>query len=305
MKKNYKQPSLTASLVGIFSVFAIHSVSPFNKLAGKIVAASCGFGMHGSADEFSTCTTQINCNGVVINKTGRSQCGGVCAPTDTSCPSCPNGAVNSPSCNQCPSGLFFVNNVCVQGCSNGAINPTQCNICPSGSNMTNNQCVCNNGASIQSNCSACPSGQNMINGVCGTGCSVVNACNQTVQGVVRNGVCSVNANSPEVNNSCIQTFNITSSSIQPGGNTEFSWNFPAMPGVGRNCGFVDLSTPNSPRPIPGLQNLDAATDKLRINNIQRTTRFCLVCKFYDIKTNQSRGEASAHQWVRVIRVGEN
>lgn len=331
--------------------FAIHSISPYNKFAGKTVAASCGFRVHGSADEFTACTTQVSCNGVTETRTGRSLCGGVCQATIGCCPAgqipnaagtacvagCTNGATNYPTCNQCPTGSSMISgqctctngatnvaggcNICpsgtnmingVCGCANGATNPTQCNICPSGTNMLNGQCTCSNGASAISGCTACPVGQSLVNGVCGIPCSVSNACGQSVQGRKENGICNTDNGSTNqygyenINSSCIQTFNITSSSVYPNGSTEFAWTFPTLPaGVGRRCGFVDLSNPNNPTPIPGLQNLDSTVDRVRIQNIQRTTNFCLVCSYYDIATNQSRGDAAAHQWVRVIRVGEN
>jgi hypothetical protein len=57
-------------------------------------------------------------------------------------------------------------------------------------------------------------------------------------------------------------------------------------------------------PIPGLQNLNTDIDRIRINNIQRNTEFCLVCRF---TTNDGTPQppAANHQWVRVIRIGEN
>jgi hypothetical protein len=330
--------------------FSIHSISPFNFKTGKIVAASCAFTGSGflsngttgvgtgvgHADEYTACTTQINCNGIMVPKTGTSQCGGVCNPVDTNCPACPNGANNPPSCTTCPAGTNMVNgnctcsngatnptsgcNICpnnaqmingVCGCSNGATNPPSCNVCPAGTNMVNGNCTCSNGASALSGCTQCPNGQSLVNGQCVTPCNSTNACGQTIQGSIQNGQCVTSGNTNQygyndVNSSCIQTFNITTSSVYPNGSTEFSWTFPQLPaGVGRRCGFIDLSNPNSPKPIPGLQNLDSTTDRVRIQNIQRTTNFCLVCQFFDIATNRSRGEASAHNWVRVIRVGEN
>jgi hypothetical protein len=201
-------------------------------------------------------------------------------------------------------------------CANGAGDYPTCLACASGYVMTSaGICVvppCTNGAYNPPICDACPVGQSLVNGICGIPCSISNACGQSVQGRQENGICNTDNGSTNqygyenINSSCIQTFNVTSSSIYPNGSTEFNWSFPQLPaGIGRRCGFVDLSNPNTPTPVAGLQNLDASVDKVRIQNIQRTTNFCLVCSFYDTATNRSRGEAAAHNWVRVIRVGEN
>lgn len=232
-------------------------------------------------------------------------------PTCTTCPagksmvsgqcSCNNGATGD-QCNICPSGLAMENNICV--CQNGANNPTACNQCPLGSNMVSGQCVCSNGATPQSNCSQCPSGKVMSAGSCVDGCSLTNVCGKTSQGVIINGVCSA-ADGSNINNSCITTFTVPNTSVNPNGSVEFTWKIADLvPNVKQTCGFYDYTTP-TPRPIPGLQNLDTAQDKARISNIQTTTRFCLVCQFYNSTTNASLGDAIAHQWIRVIRVGEN
>jgi hypothetical protein len=197
----------------------------------------------------------------------------------------------------------MVNNIC--GCANGATNPTQCNVCPAGSNMLNGQCNCSNGMTPQSGCSQCPSGMIMDNNICVQGCSLTNICNQQVQGVLRNGICSVSNNvNNNINNSCIN-FSVNTSNVNPNGSADFSWKIQGLnSNVGSRCGFVDLTTP-TPRPIPGLQNLDAAVDRVRISNIQTTTRFCLVCKFYNMIDQANLGDAVLHQWVRVIKIGEN
>lgn len=290
---------------------------------GKAIAASCGFTLHGSPDEFTSCNYTCP-NSVVV--TGVSQCGGACGlPSGQTCPSCTNGATNppvcdtcatgstmqsgqcvcnngatnAPSCSNCGAGMTLRNNLCV--CANGATNPTQCNTCPSGSTMQSGQCVCANGGSPQSSCLECNTGDVMYQGQCKPGCSLTNVCGQTSQGVLINGVCST-ANGTNINNSCITTFTASSDSVNPNGSVEFSWKIPNLPAnITPNCGFVDLTTP-TPRPIPGLQNLNPTTDRVRINNIQTTTRFCLICQF--TKNNTSLGEAVVHQWVRVIRIGE-
>ncbi len=214
---------------------------------------------------------------------------------------CGNGASNPGACNMCPAGTSLVNNIC--SCTNGATNPTQCNMCPVGSNMVNNQCVCSNGATPQSSCLACPSGKIMHNNICEDSCSMTNVCGQNVQGVMINGKCSTVDNS-NANASCITTFNVSSDNVAPNGSVEFIWKIAQVPGIGSRCGFVDLTTP-TPRPIPGLQNLDSNTDRIRINNIQTTTRFCLVCQFYTLVDNATLGDAVVHQWIRVIRIGES
>lgn len=131
-----------------------------------------------------------------------------------------------------------------------------------------------------------------------------NACGQTTQVNSTNGVCPSVINTADANNTCITSFNVTTNSVNPNGSVEFSWTLPTTPNVGSRCGFVDLTTPTA-RPIPGLQNLDPTIDRARITNIQTTTRFCLICQFFNTTTNANLGEAIAHQWIRVIRVGEN
>ena len=198
----------------------------------------------------------------------------------------------------------YVNFVYSSICTNGAIDPGSCRVCSSGASMQNTQCVCNNGATTESSCSSCAQGYTFDNNQCVPSCSLTNVCNQTSQGVLRNGVCTTPSGG-NINNSCITTFNSSSGSVNPNGSVEFKWSItPLPPNVGSRCGFVDLTTP-TPRPIPGLQNLDPNQDRARISNIQATTRFCLICQFYNLLNNSILGNAAAHQWVRVIRVGEN
>ncbi len=242
--------------------------------------------------------------------------------------SCPNGASNPPDCNTCPSGSNMTNGQCI--CTNGASNPPSCNTCsstnscmnnnicqccngasdnptcvqcPAGSVLRNGQCVCPNGASNPPVCDTCPSGKVMYNGSCTDSCTLTNVCGQTSQGVMLNGTC-VAGDGTNINNSCIKIFTTSTDKVNPNGSVDFSWRIlPLRQGVRQNCGFVDLTTP-TPRPIPGLQNLDPNLDRTRISNIQTTTRFCLVCQFFNTSNNSSLGDAVAHQWVRVIRVGE-
>jgi SdrD B-like domain len=89
---------------------------------------------------------------------------------------CTNGAINPPSCNQCPSGLQLVNNVCLPICPsgvsrdiknncticiNGAANPSSgCNACPLGYQFNGSSCtvipvVCNNGFELVSGVCKC------------------------------------------------------------------------------------------------------------------------------------------------------
>lgn len=236
--------------------------------------------------------------------------GAVNAPTCNSCASgstykgsqcvCNNGASNAPVCNQCGDGLTMSNNLCQ--CTNGANNPPSCNQCPAGSNMTNGQCVCGNGAVPQSNCTQCPADYTMFNNKCVPGCSITNVCGQKAQGVMINGTCSMPDGS-NANNTCIQNFTFSSDSVNPNGSVDFSWSIVSAPNVSSRCGFVDLTTP-IPRPIPGLQNLDPSVDTARISSIQTTTRFCLICQFYSLLNNATLGNAAVHQWVRVVRIGE-
>ena len=216
-------------------------------------------------------------------------------------PTCPNGAINPPSCTQCPSGATMQNNQCV--CGNGGTIASQCNSCPTGQTMNNGVCGCGNGAINLPACNICAQGSKMINGQCQT-CTLTNVCGQTSQGEWQGESC-VAPTDRNINNSCITTFNASNNSVNPNGSVEFSWTIANLQsGIGKRCGFVDLTTP-TPRPIPGLQNLDPNQDRARINNVQATTRFCLICQFYNLLNNSSLGNAAAHQWIRVIRVGEN
>jgi hypothetical protein len=174
--------------------------------------------------------------------------------------------------------------------------------------MVDGQCSCNNEADVFQQCNACKNGQVFNNnGKCVDGCSTTNACGQNIQGFMNNGVCEL-ATGPGVNpnNSCILNFDVTTNTVNPNGSVEFSWTLANLPSNIRSvCGFVDLTTP-TPRPIPGLQNLSPETDRVRINNVQATTRFCLVCQFYNLLNNNALlGEGVKHQWVRVIKVNEN
>ena len=61
--------------------FNLSSVSQLGITYGKVVAASCGYAIHGSGDENSSCSN-INCGGIIISSPGISQCGGACQPYD-------------------------------------------------------------------------------------------------------------------------------------------------------------------------------------------------------------------------------
>jgi len=197
----------------------------------------------------------------------------------------------------------MVNNRCEVTCTNGATNPPACNTCPTGASMSNGACACLGGQTIASQCTACPSGQIMDQGSCREGCSVTNVCGQVINGTMSNGTCTAGSGE-NINNRCITTFNVSADNINPNGFVDFSWKMADLPGgVGSRCGFVDLTTP-TPRPIPGLQNLDPTRDSARISNVQTTTRFCLVCQFYSLLNSNVLGDAVQHQWVRVIRIGE-
>jgi hypothetical protein len=305
IKENLQNKSVSKEI-------SLHSTSLFSTLKSKVTAASCGFTIHGSPDEFTQCATEINCNGVMISKTGRSQCGGACAPLDTLCPTCNNGATNAPSCNICPSGLNMVGGICTAPCTNGATNPGVCNVCPNGLALISGQCAvtcstnnpCNPGQSVQGimlNGSCNPI--NPINNIVYPACKLINACGQEFSGFTcPNNGCQP-SNTGNIDNSCISSFTLSSPSISPNGAVTFNWSFaPLKSGITRKCGFVDLSTP-TPRPIPGLQDLSPTQDSVRITNVQRSTQFCLVCKFFGATIGTR--EAAVHQWVRVIRTGEN
>lgn len=366
----------------------IHSISYFSKFKTKSIAASCGFTLHGSADEYTSCSYTCP-DGSTIS--GVSQCGGTCGPmaselaatcTDQqqygcgaySCPAgynlvdkigngtwvcklastgntCPSGGgstckpmfddqvypctgggpgnvtvradytcsgdvgtwgpynVISNTCtgNSCTNGATNYPTCDNNNCTNGATNPPSCTTCPSGGSMIGGQCACSNGATLSSQCTQCPSGQAFNNaGQCSSQCEVTNACGQTFVGIMNGSKCETSKSEAELNASCIADFNVTTNTVNPNGSVEFSWSLADLPnGISSRCGFVDLTTP-TPRPIPGLQNLSPETDRIRINNVQATTRFCLVCQFYNLlKGNTLIGEAARHQWVRVIKVGEN
>lgn len=169
------------------------------------------------------------------------------------------------------------------------------------------KCVCANNADIKTLCGQCTTGNTMVDGTCYTSCTKTNVCGQNLKGGIINGSCTLqnHVSDADMNNSCISSFNISADNVNPNGSVEFSWTLITPPAnVGRKCGFVDLTTP-TPRPIPGLQNLDPNLDRTRISNVQSTTRFCLVCQFYSLLDNSVLGTAQQHQWIRVLRVGEN
>jgi len=299
---NLSQPSISPELTSI-------KTSPYGKGNARAIAASCGFDHRGAPpaqtdpNENMPCTTTITCNGTSVTKTGTSYCGGTCIPTDYNCPdvpACTNGAINAPSCDLCPAGRAMFGGNCEPVCSNGATNAPTCNICPGGQQMING--ICTNACISTDACGVSKTGYINSSGQCVVAqaptCSAVNACGQTTTGYQCASGCTATAN----NNQCITDWKVSSNSINPNGSVEFSWKTP--PNVGSRCGFVDLTTPTS-RAIPGLQNLDPTVDRVRITNIQTTTRFCLVCQFYNLTTGINIGEAQAHQWIRVIRIGES
>lgn len=262
---------------------------------GVLVSRSC---QNGRVNTF----TLNRCTNGAKNPPTCNSCSSGSTWNGSSC-SCNNKATDAPGCTICPAGLSMYNNLCV--CANGATNPNACDVCPSAAKMDGGQCICPNKATPQSNCTECKVGDIMDGGVCKTACSMTNVCGEKKQGVIENGVCSpVSDMRGSFNNSCITTFTVSGTNVNPNGSVDFSWKIlPLRTGVRSACGFVDLTTP-TPRPIPGLQNLDPNRDKARISNIQSTTRFCLVCQFYNTSNNSSLGDAVAHQWIRVVRVGE-
>lgn len=216
--------------------------------------------------------------------------------TKTSCvDQCANGATNYPTCT-CASNQTLINGVCTNNCTNGAINPGACNLCQTPQFRWNgNSCVpntCGNMIPPANYGQSCSGG--------------TNACGQnTTTGTIQcDGTCSAQTN----NNSCIQTFIPNTTSVYPNGSVEFAWKvLPGADGLKPVCGFYDRSKNNGVglgTPIPGLQNLDPDLEKLRINNIQRNTEFCLVCVYAPV-SGTPQAPAALHQWVRVIRIGEN
>lgn len=303
-----QNPSLGFTGNNISPEISLLSLSPLGKIAGKIAAASCGFSNAGhDPNDYTACSTTIVCNGVAVTKTGKNLCGGGCTPDDSNCPACPNGATNPPACNTFP------------GCPNGAINPPTCTQCSPEQGMCGGICRVESQILPTQVCTSCPVGMSLIDGHCERTCSngatnypacdnlscpTRNICGQTIPGTLVNGTCTPNAADP--NASCIIDFKSTTQpTVNPNGSIEFTWKIPNTPGYKSLCGFVDLTTP-TPRPIPGLQNLDSSVDRIRISNIQSTTRFCLVCQFYKLTDPLvSLGNTAVHQWVRVIRIGEN
>jgi hypothetical protein len=210
----------------------VHTVSNFSNFKTKAVAASCAYSPApgdggalytpyfffetsvayaqsliigsgvGHNDEFTSCTTQINCSGNLVSKAGTSQCGGICQPVDNVCPVCTNGATNYPLCNNqcvlqgsqtqylsCPSGqsgqitqtrnhscpsdtwstwTTTANTCQYNACTNGATNPPTCTTCPTGQSLVAGQCVnnCTNGATNPTACNSCPSGYIYNSGQC-------------------------------------------------------------------------------------------------------------------------------------------
>ena len=266
---------------------------------GNWLVLSCNNGVTATV----TSTKPKTCQNGADNPPTCDHCASGSSMTNNQC-ICSNGASNPPACDTCPAGASMYKDLCV--CANGATDMPSCSICPAGATMENNQCICSNDASPQSGCNECPAGKAMSGGKCYDACDLTNVCGQNIQGVQKNGTCSTTDDS-DPNSSCITNFKWDTESVNPNGSVEFSWKLAEdIPtSIGSKCGFVDLTVPSSPRPIPGLQDLDPKRDRARISNIQVTTRFCLVCQFYNLVNNASLGNAAVHQWIRVIKVGEN
>lgn len=163
--------------------------------------------------------------------------------------------------------------------------------------------ACSNGATNYPGCNICPADQVLINGQCvSSSCTVKNVCNMDVTGTYSGTTCVPNDADP--NALCFKKFTFDTDTVNPNGSVKFTWTVATGTNMTSKCGFVDLTTA-TPRPIPGLQNLDPSVSSAVIDNIQATTRFCLVCQFYNTLNNDLLGQAQAHQWIRVQRVGEN
>ncbi len=263
---------------------------------GNTIAVACGNGV-------SILVTKRSCKNGAINYRTCDICIAGAAMQNGKC-KCTNGGTVASQCKICPVGLSMSNGVCA--CNNATINPPTCNQCLSAATWDGVQCTCSNGALASTNCTVCPEGKSMYNNQCLPKCSLVNVCGQASQGVLVNNICtSLSGSSTNINNSCITNFEAKNPSVNPNGSVEFKWSLANLPSnVGSRCGFVDLTTP-TPRPIPGLQNLNPNQDSIKITNIQSSTRFCLICQFYSLLNNSNLGSAASHQWVRVTRVGEN
>jgi hypothetical protein len=259
----------------------------------SIINGRCTTPCSNGATNAPTCTTCPS---------GQNLYNGSCVGRCTVCPSnqtllngvctnrCPNGATNPPTCTTCPVNQALIGGICRPVCTNGAINPPLCNSCGTGFYLnSSNNCVAN------------PCGNTTPPSNYGANCnSGTNACGQSTTGTIQcNGSCTTNTPN---NNACITGFRSDTTSVTANGSVEFSWNLTNPAGV--TCSFYDRSKPQAGStlgtPIPGLQNLDSSINRIRINNIQRSTEFCLYCKYPSSPT-----PAASHQWVRVIRVGES
>jgi hypothetical protein len=138
-----------------------------------------------------------------------------------------------------------------------------------------------------------------------TSCTNTNICGQTFSGLACPTGCTANNGTPNINSTCLTSLTPQIDTINPNGSVDFKWTIGGLgAGYSSKCGFVDLTYGGTGKLIPGLQNLDISVNRARITNIQNTTRFCLVCKFYN-QLNVEQGESVLHQWVRVQRIGEN
>lgn len=265
----------------------------------KVVAASCGYSTAGhDPSDYTSCSAYSDCcYGGRIYSYGQSLCGGTCSATPPECLVYPyygqycNGPTDS--CGNSTRGAYDT-------CGNCVVSSPNPNSPLYGQTCKGSLDSCGNyKTGTYNSCGVC-----VITSTDPTPCSKTNVCGQTFSGHVCNGTCNAGKNIQNLNNSCITSFKLSNTTINPNGSVDFSWKIlPLRTGVKSTCGFVDLTTP-TPRPIPGLQNLDSTQDKARITNIQATTRFCLVCQFYSTTNNASLGDATAHQWIKVIRVGE-
>jgi len=138
-----------------------------------------------------------------------------------------------------------------------------------------------------------------------TSCTNTNICGQTFSGLACPTGCTASNGTPNINSTCLTSLTPQIDTINPNGSVDFKWTIGGLgAGYSSKCGFVDLTYGGAGKLIPGLQNLDISVNRARITNIQNTTRFCLVCKFYN-QLNVDQGESVLHQWVRVQRIGEN
>ena len=127
----------SGDVITLQTTIEIRNKSCINPFTGQSIS-------HGQSLQFAkpnpTCggnpclTQNRTCNnGVFGGDTTFTQNPATCAAS-AACPTCNNGAINPPDCNQCSGGLVYLpfDNRCHNPCGNGASNPPDCTQCPAG-----------------------------------------------------------------------------------------------------------------------------------------------------------------------------